>query len=64
MENGTALPAGRLERLAAFLSERSLEAAWFARPANFAWLTGGNNSSSASRPASMSSVTTTRPSPS
>jgi len=43
MENGTALPAGRLERLAAFLSERSLEAAWFARPANFAWLTGGNN---------------------
>ena len=43
MENGTALPAGRLERLAAFLSERSLEAAWFARPANFAWLTGGDN---------------------
>lgn len=31
------------ERLDAFISENNLEAVWFARPTNFAWLTGGNN---------------------
>ena len=40
MENGAALPGGRQDRLEAFLDERGLEAVWFARPANFAWLTG------------------------
>jgi Xaa-Pro aminopeptidase len=43
MENGAALPGGRQDRLEAFLDERGLEAVWFARPANFAWLTGGDN---------------------
>ena len=40
---GATLPAGRRERLDRLLEERGLEAAWFARPANFAWLTGGDN---------------------
>jgi Xaa-Pro aminopeptidase len=43
MEEGTALPGRPRERLEAFLGERSLEAVWFARPANVAWLTGGDN---------------------
>ncbi|MFC7138994.1 M24 family metallopeptidase [Halosimplex aquaticum] len=31
------------ERLDALLSDRGLEAVWFARPASFTWATGGNN---------------------
>ena len=30
-------------RLDAYLDEQGLEAVWFARPASFAWLTGGDN---------------------
>lgn len=30
-------------RLDGYLAENDLEAVWFARPANFAWLTGGDN---------------------
>jgi Xaa-Pro aminopeptidase len=33
----------RETRLDPYLDERGLEAVWFARPASFAWLTGGNN---------------------
>ncbi len=38
-----AIPTGRRERLDPVLAERSLSAVWFARPANFAWLVGGDN---------------------
>jgi len=37
------LPAGRRARLDALLERRSLAAVWVARPATFAWLTGGDN---------------------
>lgn len=37
------VPRARLERLDAFLADRNLAAVWFARPASFAWLTGGDN---------------------
>ncbi|WP_331233745.1 M24 family metallopeptidase [Natronorarus salvus] len=33
----------REERLDRYLDERELEAVWFAEPASFAWLTGGDN---------------------
>lgn len=33
----------RTDRLNAYLAATDLEAVWFARPDNFAWLTGGNN---------------------
>lgn len=33
----------RAERLDPYISENNLEAVWFARPTNFAWLTGGSN---------------------
>ncbi|OTF02922.1 Xaa-Pro peptidase family protein [Halorubrum sp. SD612] len=35
--------AARTDRLDAYLTERGLEAVWFARPNGFAWLTGGDN---------------------
>lgn len=37
------VPPDRRERLDRLLDERGLRAAWFARPASFAWLTGGDN---------------------
>jgi len=37
------LPDGRAARLDDLLAARALDAVWFARPDNFAWLTGGNN---------------------
>jgi len=43
MANHCAFPTGRVDRLDALLADRSLEAVWFARPANFAWLVGGDN---------------------
>ncbi|WP_049997218.1 M24 family metallopeptidase [Halococcus sediminicola] len=33
----------KTDRLDNYLAEAGLEAVWFARPANFAWLTGANN---------------------
>jgi Xaa-Pro aminopeptidase len=33
----------KADRLDAYLADNGLEAVWFARPSNFAWLTGGNN---------------------
>ena len=33
----------KTDRLDAYLAAEALDAVWFARPANFAWLTGGNN---------------------
>ena len=35
--------ASRVDRLDAYLDDEGLEAVWFARPASFAWLTGGDN---------------------
>jgi Xaa-Pro aminopeptidase len=35
--------AEKTDRLDAYLADNGLEAAWFARPSNFAWLTGGDN---------------------
>jgi Xaa-Pro aminopeptidase len=37
------LSPDRVARLDALLETRGLEAVWFARPASFAWLTGGSN---------------------
>ncbi|WP_435195120.1 M24 family metallopeptidase [Natronomonas sp. EA1] len=37
------LPDDRAVRLDSLLAERGLDAVWFARPDNFAWLTGGSN---------------------
>ncbi len=36
-------PPGRRERLSSLLDSHDIEAVWFARPNNFAWLTGGSN---------------------
>ena len=35
--------ASRVDRLDAYLDGEELDAVWFARPASFAWLTGGDN---------------------
>lgn len=35
--------AERRTQIMAFLDDRDLDALWFGRPANFAWLTGGSN---------------------
>jgi len=43
MKDSAPLPSGRRDRLEELLEERSLSAVWFARPANFAWLLGGDN---------------------
>ena len=40
----TALSDRKLARLDEYVAEQELEELWFLRPANFAWLTGGGNS--------------------
>ncbi|NUB93397.1 M24 family metallopeptidase [Haloterrigena sp. SYSU A121-1] len=40
----TAVRDQKLTRLDEFMTERELSELWFLRPANFAWLTGGGNS--------------------
>ena len=46
----------RADRLDAFLEERDLDAVWFARPASFAWLTGGDNVITASAPVGVAAA--------
>jgi Xaa-Pro aminopeptidase len=44
------------ERVSAWLAEHDAEVAWFARPNNFAWLTGGDNRISTAAPVGDAAV--------
>jgi len=46
----------RSDRLDAYLADRDLAAVWFARPASFAWLTGGDNVITASAPVGIAAA--------
>ncbi|MFD1514303.1 M24 family metallopeptidase, partial [Halomarina rubra] len=46
----------RTERLDRYLARKGLEAVWFARPNDFAWLTGGDNVVSASAPVGVAAA--------